>query len=192
MLSVITPGSLPGQTKSIPQQDRFGLFAVPVQVLAVNRVVCPVNNYESICYTDFHRYIQFWPKGTANTYIFRSGLQVAGIVGPNGGPWAGDTTGAFFFDPKGTTQHGYAVTPIVNYAVASDREQWPAQALVPDNGLFHPSLVGTPSASDGDVWWLMWEGNPGFNAGRPHPLGILVEGRAMGWNSPTGLGSIIF
>ncbi|MCZ6755641.1 MAG: hypothetical protein O7E49_10045 [Gemmatimonadetes bacterium] len=116
---------------------------------------------------------------------------MTGIVGPDGGPWAGDTTGAFFFDAKGTTEHGYAVTPIVSYAVASDRAEWPVPALVPDNGLFHPSQVGSPSASDGDVWWLMWEGNPVFNAGRPHPLGILVEGRALGWNA-SGLEDIIF
>ena len=39
----------------------------------------------------------------------------------------------------------------------------------------------------------MWEGVPGLNAGRPHPLGILVETRAMAFNrGGSGLEDIVF
>ncbi|HEX6616450.1 MAG TPA: hypothetical protein VF046_09110, partial [Gemmatimonadales bacterium] len=43
-----------------------------------------------------------------------------------------------------------------------------------------------------DVWWLSWDGNPAFAAGRPHPLGILVEQRGMGWNFPSGNQDILY
>jgi hypothetical protein len=33
-------------------------------------------------------------------------------------------------------------------------------------------------ASQQDVWFLSWEGNLALNAGRKHPLGIMVETRA--------------
>ena len=57
----------------------------------------------------------------------------------------------------------------------SDRGRWPA-----------------PQASQGDVWWMSWDGDPTLNAGRKHPLGVVVETRGMGWNFPTGNEDIIY
>ena len=143
----------------------------------------------------------YWPKGTADQYIFNSGLQLAGVVGPDGGPWAGDTTGAFFFDPKGTTQHGVEVEPIYNTTNSDDVTNLPVAGYVPcitgtgcapgtsnDAGadIYYPLLQGRKQASQGDVWWMAWDGDPALNAGRKHPLGIVVETRGMGWNFPTG------
>ena len=52
--------------------------------------------------------------------------------------------------------------------------------------LFDPSLQGNIAASQGDLWFVSWEGDPGSLASRTHPLGVLVETRAMGWNFPAG------
>ena len=49
-----------------------------------------------------------------------------------------------------------------------------------------PLLQGRVQASQGDVWFMSWDGNPSLNAGRKHPLGVVVETRGMGWNYPTG------
>ena len=58
--------------------------------------------------------------------------------------------------------------------------------------LFDPLLRGRVSASQGDVWFLSWEGNPAFSAGREHPLGILVEQRGLGCNFPAGNEDILY
>ena len=46
----------------------------------------------------------------------------------------------------------------------ADLAIWPAAARVPQGDatedLFDPVLRGAPSASQGDVWWLTWDGNP--------------------------------
>ncbi len=39
---------------------------------------------------------------------------------------------------------------------------------------------------------MSWDGDPALNAGRKHPLGIVVETRGMGWNFPTGNEDIIY
>jgi hypothetical protein len=171
-------------------------FAAPryLSVVEVNRVFCIHFNNGSICgdsgATDFNG--AKWPRGTPNQYIFRSGFQAAGLVGPDGGPWAGDTTGAFFWDPKGTTEHGEGVLPIYS---SNDPEHvgiWPEAARVPSTAMFHPALHGDIEASEGDRWWLMWEGNPAFLAGRPHPLGLLAEVRGLAWNRPAANRDILY
>jgi hypothetical protein len=139
--------------------------------------------------------------------VFNSGLQIAGIIGANANPeWAGDTTGAFFFDPKGTTQHGEQVEPIYNTTNPEDNafisdttatcNEVCLAAKVPsgdaNQDLFFPLLRGRNAASQGDVWWLSWDGNPSLTAGRPHPLGVLVEQRGMGWNFPAGNQDILY
>ena len=74
---------------------------------------------------------------------------------------------------------------------------WPAAALVPaepnevDN-LFHPNLRGRVAASEQDVWWLTWDGNPALDEQRKHPLGLLVEHRGMAWNTPSGNQDILY
>ena len=77
----------------------------------VNRFDCGLNAVGMVCVDPGGSTTVgggFWPKGTPDQYVFNSGLQLAGIVDPSvaGFAWAGDTVGAFFFDPKGTAEHG--------------------------------------------------------------------------------------
>ena len=60
------------------------------------------------------------------------------------------------------------------------------------DNLFHPFLRGRVAASEGDVWWLTWDGNPLLNNQRLHPLGLVLEQRGMGWNTPSGNQDIIY
>jgi hypothetical protein len=163
----------------------------------VNRVVCNVDSQGAFCAPICCDVADagWWPKPSPqNRYMFSSGPQVAGIIGANGGPWAGDTTGAFFHDLKGTTQHGEAITQI-NSASTTGTLNWPEPARVPSGAagaLFDPTLHGRISASEGDVWWLSWDGNPGLVAGRPHPLGVVMEVRGLEWNVPGANEDIVY
>ena len=195
----------PGQ----PGTRGFRLFARTLGALTVNRVLCGLNSTGEVCVDSTNSSTiggGFWPKGTADQYVFNSGLQIAGIIGSDANPeWAGDTTGAFFFDPKGTTQHGEEVEPIYNTNDPDDLEflldtlntDPVAQAARVPNGdataeLYNPLLRGRAAGSQGDVWWLSWDGNPALGAGRPHPLGVMVEQRGMGWNYPVGNEDILY
>ncbi len=91
--------------------------------------------------------------------------------------------------------------PIYNTSNAADLADLPLAAYVPfgdeSADLFNPLLTGSASerrkqASQGDVWWMSWDGDPALNAGRSHPLGVVVETRGMGWNFPTGNEDIIY
>ncbi len=185
----------------------FRLLAGALGAMTINRIYCGLSSDGQICVDSTNSSTiggGFWPRGTANQYIFNTGLQLAGVVGPDGGPWAGDTTGAFFFDPKGTTQHGEQVEPIYNTTNSDDVSNLPEAGFVPQGDLsadlFNPLLQSDASeadgrrrqASQGDVWWMSWDGNPGLNAGRKHPLGVVVETRGMGWNFPSGNEDIIY
>ena len=177
----------------------FRLFARSLGAITINRIYCGLSTTGEVCVDSTNSSTiggGYWPKGTANGYVFNSGLQLAGIIGEDGGPWAGDTTGAFFFDPKGTTQHGLQVEPIYNSTNPDDVANWPAGAFVPSGdasaNIFNPLLQGRVAASQGDVWWLSWEGSPTQNAGRSHPTGIVVESRGMGWNFPAGNEDILY
>ncbi len=190
----------PGATKA----KGFRLFAGALGAMTINRIYCGLSADGQICVDSLNSSTiggGFWPKGTADQYIFNTGLQLAGIVGTDGGPWAGDTTGAFFFDPKGTTQHGTQVEPIYNTTNPSDFANMPEAGRVPFGDaaadLFSPLLTGTAAdrkvqASQGDIWFMSWDGDPAQNAGRNHPLGVVVETRGMGWNFPTGNEDIIY
>lgn len=135
-----------------------------------------------------------WPRGTANAYMFNSGLQVSGIIGGSrpANPWAGDTTGALFYDPSGLRQHGTGVTQVWNWALPARRAQWPEAARVPSDARFADALHGAANAGDADAWWMSWEGDPALNAARPHPLGVAAEHRVMGWNAPRGNEDILY
>ena len=101
----------------------FRLFARSLGALTINRVLCGLATTGEVCVDSTNSSTiggGFWPKGTADQYVFNSGLQIAGIIGPEVSAWAGDTTGAFFFDPKGTTQHGEQVEPIYNTTSPDD------------------------------------------------------------------------
>jgi len=164
----------------------------------VNRFDCGLNAVGMVCVDPQGSTTVgggFWPKGTPDQYVFNSGLQLAGIVNPgiSGFSWAGDTVGAFFFDPKGTTEHGDRLSLVWNSLDPSDNAGWPRDAYVPnDTSLYDPILIGLKAASQQDTWSRYWDGNPQQNAGRKHPLGVLVDQRGMGWNFPSGNEDIIY
>jgi len=209
LLALALAAALPSSAAAKPEPGAkatrgFRLFAAPLGAMTINRIYCGLTTTGEICVDSTGSSTiggGFWPKGTADQYIFNTGLQLAGVVGTDGGPWAGDTTGAFFFDPKGTTQHGIQVEPIYNTASPSDFANLPDAAYVPfgdeSADLFSPLLTGTAAnrnkqASQGDVWFMSWDGDPSLNAGRKHPLGVVVETRGMGWNFPQGNEDIIY
>ena len=139
-----------------------------------------------------------WPRGTQNSYMFNSGFQFAGIIRGTkpANPWGGDTSAALLFDASGTHKHGAEVMPIYNGQNPDDVAAWPDVARVPqgDEGelLFDPLLRGQINASQGDVYWISWDGDPAFIAQRPHPLGILAEHRGVAWNYPSGNEDILY
>jgi hypothetical protein len=135
--------------------------------------------------------------------------------------FAGDTAGAFFYNTSGTS-NGTALRPIFAAVDPADAAAWPVEARVPcsdpatttipgglppetiarcdsagvggdaTGDLFDPALQGTISGSQGDHWLFYWEGDPANLASRRHPLGILVETRAMVWNFPSGNEDILY
>lgn len=201
LLALVAVLLAPSPAGAVPEPGAkgrgFRLFARALGAITVNRVYCGLNSAGEVCVDSLGSSTiggGYWPKGTADQYIFNSGLQLAGII--SGGPWDGDTTGAFFFDPKGTTVHGNEVTPIYNSQNPADAAAWPDEARVPSTGpssdFYDNLLKGRVAASQGDIWYLTWEGDPGLNAGRPHPLGIMAEVRGFGWNYPRGNEDILY
>ena len=201
LLALVAVLLAPSPAGAVPEPGAkgrgFRLFARALGAITVNRIYCGLNSAGEVCVDSLGSSTiggGYWPKGTADQYIFNSGLQLAGII--SGGPWDGDTTGAFFFDPKGTTVHGNEVRPIYNSQNPEDAAAWPDEARVPSTGpssdFFDNLLKGRIAASQGDIWYLTWEGDPGLNAGRPHPLGIMAEVRGIGWNYPRGNEDILY
>jgi hypothetical protein len=163
-----------------------------------------------------------WPKGTSDQYIFATGLQIAGKVdaalpkAQNG--FSGDTAGAMFYNSFTGSGNGLEVRPIFSSTNAADLASWPIEARVPcspasnvaplpipparcaelglggdpSGDLFDPTLQGAIAASQGDDWFVYWEGDPSQLTFRTHPLGILVETRALAWNFPSGNEDILY
>jgi hypothetical protein len=207
MLAMFLLGAWPlvMAARAWPDSERsprgFRLMARSIAVLNANQVSCGLSAVGQICVdtTGSPEFAGgFWPKGTLDQYVFSSGLQVAGIIGGlrSENPWAGDTTGVFFISFRGGGS-GEQVQPIYNSLNPNDVALWPAAAYVPaepneaDN-LFHPNLRGRVAASEQDVWWLTWDGNPALTDLRRHPLGLLVEHRGMAWNTPSGNQDILY
>src|ERR1041385_8188705 len=194
------PTASAGQARPSSSPDRFRLFARAEGAITVNSVYCGIHASGEICVDSSGSSTVgggFWPRNSPQQYMFNSGVQVAGTIDTSAGfAWAGDTTGAFFYDPKGTTQHGEGVEPIWDYSDPADRANWPQAANVPlgdpSAATYDPSLRGRPSASEGDLWTLAWDGDPAQNAGRSHPLGVALETRVLAWNSPTGNGDLLY
>ncbi len=168
----------------------FGLFSRAALRWVGNRVECSLLATGQICAGATSSGGGFWPAGTNNQYIFNSGLQVAGIIDSNsvGNPWRGEVTGAFFFSQRGGS-NGQALTEIFSSADTVDLASWPAAAYVPTSpdpqaDLFDPALQGQKTASDNDIWFLNWEGDPASNIGRSHPLGLAVETRGLAFRMP--------
>ncbi|HJR15558.1 MAG TPA: hypothetical protein VJ808_01795, partial [Gemmatimonadales bacterium] len=179
----------------------FRLYARALAALTINRVYCGLAATGEICRDSTGSGFAgggFWPKGTANQYVFNSGLQLAGVIDPAAGfEWAGDTSSATFYNSAGGSD-GEPVRPIHNAGDPVDLAGWPEAARVPKGGaseeLFSPLLRDRSSASQGDVWWLSWDGNAALTSAttRQHPLGVLLEQRGMGWNFPAGNDDILY
>lgn len=197
------PDSVPGDSRPGPgrRPPGFHLYARALGALTINRIYCGLHASGSICVDSTGSGFVgggFWPKGTVDQYVFNSGFQLAGIIDPGAGfEWAGHTTSAAFFNTAGGAD-GEPVRPIFNTGDPDDLANWPAAALVPlsdaSENLFAPLLRGRTAASQGDVWWLAWDGNPAFTSAtvRPHPLGVLLEQRGMAWNFPAGNEDILY
>ncbi len=184
-----------------PTTGRYRLFAGSTGAITINRVYYGLNTRGEVGVDSSNSSTiggGYWPKGTGNQYMFNSGLQVAGIIQGDKptNPWGGDTTGGMFFDASGLRQHGTFVTELYNASSPVDQANWPQAAYVPQGDasedVFDPLLRGRLTASQGDVWFMATETDPGLNAARPHPLGIVAEYRVMGWNYPTGNEDLIY
>jgi hypothetical protein len=196
LLALIVGAFIPSPALAKPEPgykpaSGFRLFARSSFRWVGNRVQCFLSSTGQICSAESSVLGGgYWPAGTGNQYIFNSGLQVAGIVDPNsaGNSWAGDIEGAYFFNARGGG-NGQQITQIYNSADPADLANWPAAAYVPSGTdlaapLYNPALQGAKTASDNDIWFLSWEGDPNLAGGRGHPLGLLVETRGLAYTTP--------
>lgn len=167
----------------------FGRVASSYAIYRPNRTDCGVVPEEIGGVANDIYFGCVWPTGTPNNYIFASGFRLAGIIGPEVSAWAGDTSGSFIFDLKGTTPHVGRLTPV--WSSRNDAAKWPAAARVPAGGLYLPDAVGKVAASNEDVWSMVWD-DPTALAGRSHPLGIALETRLLGWSYPRGNEDIMY
>jgi hypothetical protein len=168
----------------------FRLFARSASAIGGNRVSCGILSTGQVCTDSTGASTAgggFWPRGSLNQYVFNSGLQIAGVFDSTAPfSWRGTTDGAFFFNARGGG-NGTEVTQIYRSSDPDDAANWPAAARVPlgdaTADLYAPTLQGKLKASDQDVWFMSWEGDPSRLGGRQHPLGIAVESRGMAFSS---------
>jgi hypothetical protein len=180
-----------------PRRTALNLFA-SLRAIGANRVLCGVDNVGQICEWSVlgDGPIQggaFWPRGTPDQYIFSSGLQVAALIPAGAGfAWAGDTTGAYFWDARGDQTAGTARSAIFNSLDTNDVANWPPGGIIRDGATFDPRLIGRSAASEQDLWTRYWDGDPSSRNGRAHQMGVLVDQRVLAWNYPTGNQDIVY
>jgi hypothetical protein len=178
------------------RRSAFSLFAVPIDILQVNNVFCPVSNRGKVCVNQNDNPLLeggFWPRGTPDSYIYNSGLQIGGVI--LNSPFTGgtaDTVGVYFMDPRGSQFEGEGLTNVYNSANTSDQAAWPIGGVARDTALYNAVLVGRNVVSQQDLWVRVWDGNPANTIGGSHPLGIVVDQRGMAWNYPTGNEDIVY
>ncbi|HZH39913.1 MAG TPA: hypothetical protein VFD85_02830 [Gemmatimonadales bacterium] len=195
---VVATGA-PAAAKPKPGVKRAGsnLFALVFQNMNVNNQFCPVLNTGEVCVAPSGSGVAeggFWPKGTPDSYIFNSGLQLGAVI-PGGIPgfaWSGDTIGAFFMDPRGDQQDGSPITLVYNSLDAGDQSAWPSDGIVADTAVYNGVLLGRNSVSQEDLWFRSWDGSPSRLGGRTHPMGVSVDVRGMAWNYPSGNEDIMY
>src|SRR5215210_2853419 len=73
----------------------FRLFARSLGAITINLIYYGLAATGEVCVDSTNSSTiggGFWPKGTADQYVFNSGIQIAGLIGPDANPeWAGDT-----------------------------------------------------------------------------------------------------
>ena len=175
-------------------RDAFALFAGPTTLLAVNDVQVTIDNLGNIGIPTVNgTFFLRWPKGSPNRYVFNSGLQIAGLIEGDAGPWTGDTVGAYFFDASGGGSTGWPRDEIYVSTNTVDLANWPLDAYVTDPELFPEALLGRKAASQQDTWTRYWDGDPIAAVGSvKHPMGIEVTQRSMAWTYPLGNETIIY
>jgi hypothetical protein len=148
----------------------------------------------------------YWPSGSGNQYIFNSGLQVAAVIGADGGDAANDTLASFFFHASGpgaSTTSPFltavgdgsgcrATTCSPGLVFASDRQidldNWPADCYL-DNPVF--GHVKTLSELDTCVQY--WDGDPtASHFTDSHPMGLLVTQHSLAWSFPNNRDIMFF
>src|ERR687893_1606919 len=81
----------------------FRLFARSLGAITINRIYCGLSTTGEVCVDSTNSSTiggGFWPKGTADQYVFNSGLQIAGIIGADANPeWRGELIPAPIFRP---------------------------------------------------------------------------------------------
>lgn len=189
----------PGVPRSRPAAARgFNLFAGSINVImSANRIQCNINNAGEQCVNPGNSSVVaggYWPKGTPDQYIFNGGLQISAIIPGNRAnfAWAGDTTGVYFFDAIGSQAAGQGLTNVYNSLDPADLAEWPSAAYVNDPTLFNAALLGRKTISQQDTYTRYWDGNVNALTGRQHPMGLLVDQRAMMWNFPSGNQDIMY
>jgi hypothetical protein len=189
LVLLLLPGSLlTAQDKSPPpHRAALDLFASGLALLRGNRVTCLTQSYGVACSQGY------WPRGTADQYVFSSGLQVAALI-PSGArfAWAGDTIGAFFYDARGDQYAGTPRSDVFNSLDSADAANWPTGGVISDATTFDARLIGRTAASEQDSWTRYWDGAPGSLGGRQHQMGLLVDQRTVAWNYPTGNQDIVY
>lgn len=199
--SMLLLSPLAAQRPAKPRALRASsLFTAYFRILQANRVFCAVDALAELCtfYGDNLYGNAFWPVTStslfnAGQYIFNAGPQIAGVISPSAGfAWAGDTVDALFFDLSGAQEHGDRVLGVFNSRDTSDVSAWPSAAILRDPALFDSRLLGRNAASDQDLWLRAWDGNPSYLGGRPHPLGIVLDVRAMAFNAPEPNKDIVY
>src|SRR6185437_12093027 len=135
----------------------FRLFSSAQNIFTTNRVQCRVFSSGQICATGSSTVGGgIWPRGTADQYVFGSGINVAGVIAPgdksvNG--FAGDTAGAFFNNTAGG-DNGEEVRPIFSSSDPADAAAWANEARVPcQTGTPGPcTVVGLGTDPGGDLF----------------------------------------
>ena len=191
---------LTAQTPPKPRAPQLFQSSSYAGLLNANRVSCLISTFGELCANARSQVGggSNWPQGTPNDFIYLSGLQIAGIIPSTAGggessfPWAGDTTGAYFVDFRGSQQGVERLSELFNSRDTADVRLWPNAAIARDTSVFYPLLIGRNTISDQDLWTRYWEGNPIYLSGRAHPMGIVVDQRAMAFNVPRGNGDIVY
>ena len=191
-LAALTPTAASAKARAGCARTGLPPLRADLGALTVNRVYCGLATTGEVCVDSTNSSTiggGYWPKGTADQYNFNSGLQLAGVIGGTKptNPWGGDTTGAFFFDPKGTTQHGQEIQPIYNSQNPEDAGRTrPGRPPRCRRGRRHrgPSTIRSFSGRVNAPPRVTCGGSAGKATRRrtpaaAHPLGMLVETR--GW-----------